>query len=320
MRLMTQETDHLCVRGSESSRAHKDKEHMKKAEARAAWLFMSPDLIGLGIFVVFPIILALALSLFRVSGFGGITYIGLENFQRLAVDPKLPKALLVTFLYAFCFVPIAYIVGLALALLVEKPFPGSGIVRTLFFVPYVLSLVVVGFIWQFLVTDKTGLIPTMLRPFGLGNISWLGDPKFALATVVIISVWSQAGYQMLILLGGLGSIPQEYYDAASIDGAGKWYTLRHITLPLLRPTTFFVLLTSAMGAITGMQAFDLVFILTSGGPADATLTMPFYIYEQAFTYNDLGYASALTVLLVSVLVVAVAISFHLTKGAKFHEG
>lgn len=115
-----------------------------------------------------------------------------------------------------------------------------------------------------------------------------------------------------------GGIPEEYYQAASIDGAGWWSKLFHVTLPMLAPTTFFVLLTSAMGAITGMQAFDLVFILTSGGPADATLTMPFYIYEQAFTYNDLGYASTLTVLLVAVLVVAVALTFRMTKGAKFH--
>lgn len=179
-------------------------------------------------------------------------------------------------------------------------------------------MVVVGLIWQFLVTDKSGVIPRLLRPIGLGDISWLGDPTYALTTVVIISVWSQAGYQMLILLGGLGGIPEEYYQAASIDGAGWWSKLFHVTLPMLAPTTFFVLLTSAMGAITGMQAFDLVFILTSGGPADATLTMPFYIYEQAFTYNDLGYASTLTVLLVAVLVVAVALTFRMTKGAKFH--
>lgn len=289
-------------------------------EARAAWAFLSPNLIGLGLFIVLPILLAFGMAFMSVSGFGAVNFAGFDNFARLLSDDKLPKALIVTFSYAILAVPLSYVVGLGLALLLEGKVHGGGLVRTMVFIPYVLSLVVVALIWQFMLVDKTGVVPTVLRGVNLGHISWLGDPQFALLTVVGITVWSQAGYQMLLFLGGLGGIPKDYYDAASIDGAGWWRKLTSITLPMLQPTTFFILLTSAMGCITGVQAFDLVFMLTRGGPADATLTMPFYIYEQAFTYNDLGYASALTLVLVAILMVAVIATFALTKGARFHEG
>ena len=289
-------------------------------ETRAAWIFLSPDLIGLALFIVLPIVLAFGMAFMSVSGFGAVRFSGLDNFSRLLSDDKLPKALIVTFSYAILAVPLSYVVGLGLALLLEGKVRGGGLVRTMVFIPYVLSLVVVALVWQFMLVDKTGVVPTILRGVNLGHISWLGDPQFALLTVVGITVWSQAGYQMLLFLGGLGGIPKEYYDAASIDGANWWRKLSSITLPMLRPTSFFILLTSAMGCITGVQAFDLVFMLTRGGPADATLTMPFYIYEQAFTYNDLGYASALTLVLVAILMVAVIATFAFTKGARFHEG
>lgn len=293
---------------------------MRSQETRAAWGFLAPDLIGLGVFIVLPIVLALGMSFMSVSGFGQVSFSGLENFARLLDDDLLPQALLITFLYAALAVPLSYVVGLTLALLLEGKVAGGGLVRTMVFIPYVLSLVVVALIWQFLLVDKTGVVPTILDAVNLGGISWLGDPSFALITVVLITVWSQAGYQMLLFLGGLGGIPQEYHDAASIDGAGWWNRLFTITLPMLRPTSFFIILTSAMACITGVQAFDLIFMLTGGGPANATLTMPFYIYEQAFTYNDLGYASALTLVLVAVLMVAVILTFAMTRGARFHEG
>ncbi|MDO5661084.1 MAG: sugar ABC transporter permease [Brachybacterium sp.] len=293
---------------------------MRAQETRAAWGFLAPDLIGLLAFIILPILLALGMSFMSVSGFGAVHFVGLENFSRLVDDARLPRALMITFGYAALAVPLSYVVGLSLALLLEDKVKGGGLIRTMVFVPYVLSLVVVALIWEFLLVDKTGVVPTLLAPVGLGDISWLGDPRYALLSVVIITVWSQAGYQMLLFLGGLGGIPKDYYDAAAIDGAGWWRRLHSITLPMLRPTSFFIILTSAMGCITGAQAFDLVFMLTRGGPANATLTMPFYIYEQAFTYNDLGYAAALTLVLVAVLMIAVMLTFAMTRGARFHEG
>ena len=291
----------------------------RKKEERAAWAFLAPDGIGLACFVVLPIIISFVFAFMSMNGFGKVSFAGLDNFERLCADPKVPKSLLVTFGYAAMTVPLSFVTGLGLALLFEKKFKGVNIARTFIVMPYVLSLVVVSLIWQLLLNDKTGLIPSALRPFGLSDVSWLGDPRFALFTVVLITVWSQAGYVMLLFLGGLGGIPQDYYDAAAIDGAGWWRTLVSITLPMLRPTSFFIILTSIMGCVAGVQAFDLIFILTSGGPANATLTMPFYVYEQAFTYNDLGYASALTLLLVLMLMVAVIASFASTRGGRFHE-
>src|SRR5699024_921509 len=166
--------------------------------------------------------------------------------------------------------------------------------------------------------DRCGPHDSAERGYGTHQLA--GRPPIRPGDRRRVTVWSQAGYQMLPFLGGLGGIPKDYYDAAAIDGARWWRYVFSITLPMLRPTSFFILLTSAMACITGVQAFDLIFMLTQGGPADATLTMPFYIYEQAFTYNDLGYASALTLVLVAILMVAVIATFALTKGARFHEG
>lgn len=290
----------------------------QRRETAVGWAFMLPDAIGLLIFVVAPILVALGAAFFSIDGFGQAEFVGRDNFIRMGSDPLLVKSLTVTAIYAGCYVPIVFIVGLALALLVEKPFPGIGVVRTLFFLPNVMSLVVIAILWQFMLTDKTGFVPRGLSRVGLGDISWLGNPAFALTAIIFISVWFQAGYQMLLFLGGLGDIPNEYHDAAKLDGAGWWQRLFSITLPLLKPTSFFVVLTSIIGAVTGMQAFDLVFVLTKGGPANSTMTMPFYIYQQAFVYNDYGYAAALTTVLVGVLVVAVGLTFVVTKGARFH--
>ncbi|MBK5248383.1 MAG: sugar ABC transporter permease [Actinomycetales bacterium] len=290
----------------------------QRRETAVGWAFMLPDAIGLMIFVVLPIIVALAVAFFSIDGFGQARFVGLDNFVRMGSDPLLVNSLAVTLIYAGCYVPLVFVAGLALALLVQRPFPGIGIVRTLFFLPNVMSLVVIAILWQFMLTDKTGFVPRGLSTVGLGDISWLGNPTYALAAIIMISVWFQAGYQMLLFLGGLGDIPNEYHDAAKLDGAGWWQRLFWITLPLLKPTSFFIAVTSIIGAVTGMQAFDLVFVLTKGGPANSTMTMPFYIYQQAFSYNDYGYAAALTTLLVGVLVLAVGVTFAATKGARFH--
>ncbi|GHJ47914.1 suagr ABC transporter permease [Catellatospora sp. TT07R-123] len=290
----------------------------RRKEALAAYAFLAPDLLGLLVFVVLPMVLALGVSLFEVDGFGGYTFVGLDNFRQLGSDDQFWQSLKVTGTYTVAFVPLCFLAGLGLALLVRDHFPGIGAVRTALFAPHVISLIVVGVVWQFLLVDKQGAVPGLLRPFGGGDVSLLGDPEPARWTLVGVSVWFLMGYQMLIFLGGLKDIPSEFSDAAMIDGAGSWQRFRHITWPLLKPTSFFVAVNSTIGAVTGLQAYDLVFALTKGGPAGHTTTVVYYIYQQAFTFNHYGYAAALTTAVVAFLVLATGLMFAATRGGRFH--
>ena len=282
-------------------------------------MFLAPDAIGLLLFVGIPMVLAFGVALYEVDGFGGYTFVGLDNYRTMLGDGQFWQSLKVTGIYLVTLVPIVFVVSLGLALLVRDRYRGVGWVRAAFFMPQVISLVVVGLIWQFLLVDKRGVAAQILGPLGLGDVSFLGSPKLALGTYILVSVWFLMGYLMLVFLAGLTDIPRELEDAANIDGAGRWQRFRHVTWPLLRPTSFFVLIHSTVGAVTGLQAFDLVFVLTKGGPANATSTVVFYIYEQAFTFSNLGYASAMTTLVVLLLVVATGALFAVTRGGRFDE-
>ena len=263
-------------------------------------------------------ILALGVAFFRVDGFGGYTFIGFENFQRMASDALLWRSLGVTGTMVLVFVPVTFFLALSLAVLVKERFPGFIAVRALIFMPHVLSLVVIGVLWQFMLVDKQGVVPQVTAPFGLGDLSWLGTPSLALPTLIVVAVWFTTGYQMYLFLNGLIDIPNEYMEAARVDGASAWQRFWKITWPLLAPTSFFVLITSLVAAVTGVQAFDLVYILTRGGPANSTSTIVFYIYEQAFDFGDFGYAAAITTLTVIFLVIVTAVMLIVTRGGRFN--
>ena len=291
----------------------------RRREAIAGYLFVAPDALGLLLFVALPMLLALGVALYNVDGFGNYTYAGLTNFRQMGSDPALWQSVKVTLIYVVAFVPLTFAVGLGLALLVKDNFPGVGGVRTLFFLPNALSLVVIGVLWQFMLVDKQGVLTHAARPFGLGSISWLGDPRFALPTYVVISVWYTMGYQMLLFLGGLKDVDPALLEASMLDGASPLQRFRHVIWPLLRPTSFFVVITSLVGATTGLQAFDLVYVLTGGGPDNQTSTVVFYIYQQAFKFGHYGYAAAITAMIVAFLVVVTGLMFGLTRGGRFHE-
>ncbi|MEV0700392.1 sugar ABC transporter permease [Saccharopolyspora sp. NPDC050389] len=286
----------------------------RRSDAAAAFAFLAPDGIGLLLFVAIPTALALVVGLFDVDGFGNVSWAGLDNFRLMAGDGLLWRSFGITATYAVLFVPLAFAAALGLALLVKDHFPGVGMVRAALFLPNAVSLVVIGLLWQFLLSDKTGAVS---RLTGLDGVSWLGDPNLALITLVLISVWFLMGYQMLIFLGGLQDIPRELYDAAVVDGSGPWQRFRHVTWPMLRPTSFFVLVTSTINAVTGMQVFDLVFVTTSGGPANATTTVVYYAYQQAFQFGRFGYAAAICALLVLALGAVTSAMFALTRGGRF---
>jgi multiple sugar transport system permease protein len=291
-----------------------------RKEALAAFLFILPDSLGLLVFVGVPMVLALSLGFFSVDGFGGYRFAGLANYNRMFHDPLFLKSLWVTVAYVLILVPGLYVSGLGLALLVSQKMPFIGVWRSLFFMPYVVSLVVVGLTWKVMLIDKVGFVNSILQLLHLPGRSWLGDPNLALGAVLAVTIWFLMGYYMIIFLSGLQEIPREYYEAARIDGAGPFAMFVKITLPLLRPTSFFVLLVSTVSAVAGSQAFDLIYVMTKGGPANSTSLAVFYIYQQAFMFNNYGYAAAMASLLVVVLLLITVALFALTRGGRFHLG
>lgn len=287
-------------------------------ERIAAALFLLPDGIGLLIFVVLPMLLSIGLAFFQVSGFGSYKWVGLGNYRRMMSDPLFWDSLQVTGIYVLVLVPLLFVISLGLGLLVKQKLPGTGIFRTLFFMPYIVSLVVVGLLWKFMLDEQVGVVNKAMHAVGLEGESWLGEPGLALGSVIAVMAWVMMGYYMIIFLAGLQEIPQEYYEAAKIDGAGPLTTFRTITWPLLRPTSFFVLLMSTVAAITG--GLELIFVLTQGGPANGTSLAIFYIYQQAFLFGEYGYAAAMGSFLVLIMVVCSAVIFKVTKSGRFDDG
>jgi multiple sugar transport system permease protein len=285
----------------------------------AAYLFLAPDVLGLLVFVGLPMVLALVIGFFDVNGFGAFSFVGFANYQRMAADPLFWQCLRVTGLYVVLLVPALYVSGLGLALLVQRTNRFNTVMRSMFFAPQMVSLVVIAVIWQLMSADKVGVIARAFSFFGIGGVSILGNPAFALYTVVVISVWFLMGFYMLIFLGGLQDIPKEYYEAARIDGATPVQSFWNITFPMLRPTSFFVLLVSIVAAVAGSQAFDLIYVMTKGGTANSTQVIIVYIYQQAFQYSAFGYAAAMASILVVILLGLTGILFLLTRGGRFQH-
>jgi multiple sugar transport system permease protein len=289
----------------------------KHREWIAGYLFVLPDALGLLVFIGLPMLLALVLGFYEVDGFGSYRFVGLANYAKMMRDPLFWQSAKVTALYAIMLVPLLYVCGLGLALLVQKTNRFNGIVRSMFFAPHMVSLVVVALVWQFLVVDKIGVLTRLASALGLGSISFLGDPNFALFAVVAVSVWFLMGYYMLIFLGGLQDIPVMYYEAALMDGASPVQRFWYITLPLLKPTSFFVIMISMVAAVAGSQAFDIIWVMTGGGPANSTSVLIVYIYHQAFGFGAFGYAAALASVLVVALILLTGVMFLFTRGGRF---
>ena len=290
----------------------------RQRETLAGYLFIAPDFIGLLVFVGLPMLLALTMGFFDVNGFGQFNFVGLANYQKMAADTVFWQCLRVTLLYMVLLVPALYVAGLGLALLVQRSNRFNTVMRSIFFAPQMVSLVVIGLVWQLLSADKVGVLSRGLALLGITGVSLLGSPNFAIYTTLLVTVWFLMGFYMLIFIGGLQDIPREYYEAAEIDGAGRVQSFWHITLPLLRPTSFFVLLISLVASVAGSQAFDLIYVMTKGGPANSTSVLIFYIYQQAFQYSSFGYAGAMASIVVVILMLATAMLFLLTRGGRFN--
>lgn len=260
------------------------------AEARWAWLFLAPTLVGLTILSAGPILATFGISLTAWDLLRPPEWLGLENYATLLGDRRFGVALRNTTFYTVVSVPLGMVLALGLALALNQGLRGIAWIRTAYFLPVVTSATAVGLVWAWIYAPSGGILNLLIGLLGLPPQKWITDPFWAMPAIVMMSVWQGLGTSVIIFLAGLQAIPQEYYDAASVDGAGRWSRLRHVTLPLLTPSIFF---TGILALIGAFQIFDQVYVLARPGkPTEATVTLVYFIYENGFKNFKMGYAAA----------------------------
>lgn len=279
-----------------------------------AFLFIAPDVIGLFVFLVLPIFYAVYISFFEWKNIYNFNFIGLQNYVSILADNLWWHSLYVILKYLFMFIPGLIVLSLLLAILVNnKMFPAKRLFRTVYFMPYMLSLVVISLVWSLIFNPMNGIINLFLRSLSMETPQWLGSKKTALLCIVIVNIWWYLGYYMSLFIAGLHDIPKEYYEAAWIDGAGNVATFFHITLPLLKPIFLFVLV---ILTVYSFQVFDQIYIMTKGGPDYSTYVTVYYIYEKAFKFLDFGYSSAMSVLLFIIIFFISLFQIRLMRGGR----
>ncbi|HEV8638555.1 MAG TPA: sugar ABC transporter permease [Chloroflexota bacterium] len=272
------------------------------------YLFILPSFLFLVAFVFWPLARALYLSFTKWAMIGPPPrFVGLNNYLRLLEDPQFSNAVANTVYYTVGSVPTGIVVGLGLALLMNQPLRARGLLRSACFFPTVTSTVAVSLVWLYMFDVHLGVVNYLLALAGLPPQKWLHDPVMAMPVIVLYGLWHGVGYTMMIFLAGLQAIPSDLYEAAMVDGADRRASFRHITLPLLRPVTLFVLITSV---IASFKVFDAVYVMTRGGPGYATMPMVQYIYMTAFEAFDMGYASALAMVLFAIVLVLTVVQLR----------
>jgi multiple sugar transport system permease protein len=275
----------------------------RKGTTLIALAFLAPSAIPLLLFVLVPMVSAAGISLTEWNLISPAEFVGLANYASLLTDPRTGEVFLHTVYYIVGYLPAVYIGGLALALALNTALRGRTFLRGVYFLPVVTSWIAVALVWRWLLNPSNGVVNTVLGWVGIAGPGWWTDPAWAMPSVILASVWKDLGFVMVILLAGLQAIPTDFYDAAKVDGAGWWARLRHITLPLLSPSTFFVVVISL---INGFQVFDQVYAMTGGGPNGASTVVVQEIYDLTFRYGAAGEASALSwILFVVILAITV---------------
>ena len=297
---------------------------MRRSEERLGWLFVTPIALGIAIFQIYPVLFSLYISLTEWNLIRSPRWIGLENYYDLFVsDRYFYKVLGNTGTYAAGTILPGLALGMIFALLLNQKIAGRFIYRAIYFIPVIVPTVALGVLWQWIYEPSFGLLNTVLRMvFGIQGPAWLGSTEWALRSLMIFAVWQGLGFTIVILLSGLTGISSEYYEAAQIDGANGFRQFYHITLPLLSPVTFFLLVT---GVIAACQEFVIPYILTSGygssggGPAYATTMAVMYLYNFAFRQQHMGYASAIAYVLFVIIIILTIINFVVGKKWVFYE-
>ena len=283
------------------------------SEYRWAWFMIAPTMIGLFVLNIIPIFQTFYLSFFKSGAFGkGNIFVGFDNYIKMFHDPQVWCAVRNTLVYTIGVVPITIILALIIAVLLNGKIKAKGIYRTIYFIPMVAAPAAVTMVWKWLYNKDYGLINYVLEQIGLGRIDWIDDPKVAMISIIIIGVWSTIGYSMVLLLAGLQEIPRDYYEAANIDGASPFRQFFTITLPLLSPTLFFVMVTSI---ITAMQVFDVIYMLIdiTSPSYESTVSLVYLFYNNSFKYSNKGYGSSIVMLLLVIIMIITLVQNKLQK-------
>lgn len=276
-----------------------------------AFLFVLPALINFSIFRYYPMLWSARASFWDYSLLGGFKEsVGWDNYTRMISDQYFWQSLWVTFKFFLLYVPPVVALALGLAIFSNQKKPGMGAIRAIIFIPVVTSFVVVSILWGMLLNKDVGLINGVLATLGFGRISFLLDKENVLPTIAVISIWKNVGYSMIVLVAGLKGVPGELYDAAVVDGASGWQRFIHITLPMIRRQLMFVVVWATLGAF---QVFIPVYALTNGGPRRATNVIVYYIYNKAFRFGEMGYASALSMALLIILLLFSVVQMRLLR-------
>ena len=282
----------------------------------AAWAFVAPALVALGLFFFLPVVAALVLSftdfdIYSLADIRNLRFVGFDNYIALLKTPLFWKALGNTLYFVVLGVPLSIALSLGAALLINAPLARfKGLFRTLYFAPVVTTLVAVAVIWRYLLHTKYGLINWALGGIGIPPVDWLGDPNLAMPAIVLFAVWKNFGYNMIILLAGLQTIPEELYEAAKIDGAGGWAQFRHITLPALAPVMLVVSILTMAGYF---QLFAEPYVMTQGGPVESTVSVLYFMFEQGFKWWNLGFATSVAFVLFLILFAITLVQLRLSR-------
>ncbi|NQX17198.1 carbohydrate ABC transporter permease [Rathayibacter sp. VKM Ac-2857] len=275
------------------------------------WTFILPNFLGFAALTLVPVITLFYMSMTDWNVFGQANWVGIANFQRLIGDASFRIALLNTLYYAALHIPLTLVVSLGLALLLNNKLRGVAFFRTAAFFPYITSIVAIAVVWNLLFSPEYGPINQLLGLIGVSDPpGWLTSSEWAMPAVVIISTWRDMGYYMILFLAGLQTVPRELHEAARVDGASVWQRFVNVTIPCLRPTTFFV---TVMLTINSFKIFDLILVMTQGGPGQATLVLSQFIYQKGFQENQFGYASAVSVVLFLLCILVTLAQFFLNR-------
>ncbi|HOZ21675.1 MAG TPA: sugar ABC transporter permease [bacterium] len=276
-----------------------------------ALLFLSPTLVIFTTFVIFPVFFSFYLSFHQWNMFSSQTsFVGLANYSRMLRDPEFWTVVKNTLVYTLGTVPLNMAISLLVAFMLNQKVFGKKFLRTAFFAPVIISPVAAAVIWRWMYDPNFGLVNYMLSFAGIRGPNWLNESHSAMFALILMAVWKTMGTNMVLFSAGLQGIPDTYYEAAEIDGAGAWTKFWRITVPLLSPTTFFIMV---MSLISSFQAFDVVYVLTSGGPLGSTKVLVFYLYEHAFKFFEMGYASAIAYFLFITLIILTLLQIKFMK-------
>lgn len=282
---------------------------LARKEALWGYLFVAAPLLGFLVFGLIPIVMSLVLAFMKWDMFRAPRFAGADNFVRVAADPIVWLSFKNTLVF-FMGVPIGMALSLLLALGLNRKIAGVNVYRAIYYLPSVSSIVAISLLWQWIFNPERGLLNMYLMNLGLAGPEWLSDPMWVKPALILMGVWGGLGPNLILFLAGLQGVPQSLYEAAAMDGAKPWQQFWHVTWPMLTPTTFFI---TVMGIIGALQYFGQIYIMTQGGPEHASTSYMFYLWQQAFTYYRMGYASALAWVLGVIIIIITAVQFRLAS-------